>query len=205
VKEEAASGKNVVWMAAGGLLLLIILAVGFPVLSRSSGGAGPSGVDMAPGMGGMPTGSGITDLTALPLEEQALILFNRVMMSNSAGNVSDVAFFLPKALVLHEQVSPTDPDGLYHHALLLMLAEDNEGALGKALQGLQEVEDYLLLLAVAGEASANLGDSAAARGFYAHFLEVYEVEMALMRFGYDHHQAILPIYREAAVAFLGGG
>jgi tetratricopeptide (TPR) repeat protein len=160
---------------------------------------------MAPGLGGMPTGSGITDLTSMPLEDQATVLFNRVMMSNSAGDASDVAFFLPKALVIHEQLGPTDPDGLYHYALLLMLAEDHEGALGKALEGLQEVPDYLLLLAVAGGASAALGDSAAAREFYAHLLEVYEVEMALMRFGYDHHQPILPIYREEAANFLGGG
>jgi hypothetical protein len=204
-REEAPSGRNVVWWAAGGLLLLMVLAVGFPVLSRSSGGTAPAGGGMDPGMGGMPTGSGIADLGSMSLEDQATVLFNRVMMSNSADNASDVAFFLPKALVIHEQVSPTDPDGLYHYALLLMLAEDPEGALSKALEGLQEVPDYLLLLAVAGEASAALGDSAAAREFYAHFLEVYEVEMALMRFGYDHHQPILPMYREEAVAFLGGG
>jgi tetratricopeptide (TPR) repeat protein len=156
-------------------------------------------------MEGMPTGSGITDLTTMPLEEQATVLFNRVMISNSAGDTDDVAFFLPKALVIHEQLAPTDPDGIYHYALLLMVDDDFEGALAKALEGLEEVPDYLLLLAIAGEASAAVGDSAAARDFYSHLLEVYDVEMDLMRFGYDHHQPILPVYREAAAEFLGGG
>jgi hypothetical protein len=86
-------------------------------------------------MGGLPSTSGITDLTTMPLEEQATVLFNRVMMSNSAGNTDDVAFFLPKALVIHEQLDPLDPDGLYHYALLLMVGDDPEGALAKAFRG----------------------------------------------------------------------
>lgn len=204
-EQQSPQGRSLAWWAAGGFLILAILAVGYPVLSRSSGGAGPAGGGAAPGMGGMPTGSGITDLTTMPLEEQATVLFNRVMISNSAGDTDDVVFFLPKALVIHEQLAPTDPDGIYHYALLLMVDDNPEGALAKALEGLEEVPDYLLLLAIAGEASAAVGDSAAARDFYSHLLEVYDVEMDLMRFGYDHHQPILPVYREAAAEFLGGG
>ena len=204
-EQQSPQRRSLAWWAAGGLLALAILAVGYPVLSRSSDGAGSAGGGAAPGMGEMPTGSGITDLTTMPLEEQATILFNRVMISNSAGDTDDVAFFLPKALIIHEQLAPTDPDGIYHYALLLMVGEDPEGALAKALEGLEEVPDYLLLLAIAGEASAAVGDSAAAREFYSHLLEVYDVEMDLMRFGYDHHQPILPVYREAAAEFLGGG
>ncbi len=198
-------GSNAVWWGNGVLLVLAILAVGFPVLSRSAPGPGPDSGVGAPGTGGPEMGGGLADLTSMPLEEQALVLFNRVMISNSAGNVTDVAFFLPKALAIHEQLSPTDQDGLYHHALLLMVAEEPQGALDKALKGLEDVPDYLLLLAVAGEASAILGDSAAAREFYAHFLEVYDAEMELMRFGYDHHKPILPVYRDEAIGFLRGG
>jgi hypothetical protein len=205
VSEQVRAGTNATWWAAGGLLVLVVLAVGYPVLSRGSGGVDPAGGGVAPGMGGMPAGGGITDLTTMSLEDQATILFNRVMMSNSAGDTSDVEFFLPKALVIHEQLGPSDPDGLYHYALLLMVAQDPEGALGKALLGLGEVPDYLLLLAIAGEASAALGDTAAAREFYAHLLDVYDAEMELMRFGYDHHQPILPVYRDEATMFLRGG
>lgn len=199
-------GRNPAWWAAGALLILVIVALGYPVLSRSSANGLPGGGSQGiPGMGGGEAGGGPVDITTMPLDEQATILFNRVMTSNSAGDSADVAFFLPKALIIHEQLDPTDPDGLYHYALLLMVGEDFSGALAKAREGLAEVPDYLLLLAVGGEASAALGDTLAAGDYYAHFLDVYDVEMGLMRFGYEHHQAILPAYREEAAAFLGRG
>jgi hypothetical protein len=141
----------------------------------------------------------------MPLESQATTLFNRVMTSSSVGDTADVNFFLPKALVIHEQLAPTDADGLYHFALLHQVNGDPESALATAREGLAGTPDYLLLLAVAGEASATLGDRESARGFFEHFLRVYEEEMALMRPGYEHHQRIFPQYREEALAFLGRG
>jgi tetratricopeptide (TPR) repeat protein len=124
------------------------------------------------------------------------------MSSSSVGDTADVAFFLPKALIIHEQLNPTDPDGLYHYALLYQVGGDAEAALAKAEQGLSESPDYLLLLAVAAEAQASLGNDAAARELYARFLEVYDAELAIMRPGYEHHQTILPVYREEARVFL---
>jgi tetratricopeptide (TPR) repeat protein len=141
----------------------------------------------------------------MPVEEQATILFNRVMASSSAGDTADVAFFLPKALIIYEQLNPTDPDGIYHFALLHQVGGDSESALGKAREGLARAPDYLLLLAVAAEASASLGDRAGAGELYGRFLEVYDAEMALMRPGYEHHQPIFPVYRSQAEAFLASG
>ena len=82
---------------------------------------------------------------------------------------------------------------------------DHQAALAKAQEGLAQVPDYLLLLAVAAEASTGLGDEGGAREFYDHFLDVYDTEMALMRPGYEHHQAIFPAYRAQAEAFLNPG
>ena len=141
----------------------------------------------------------------MSLEEQGTILFNRVMASSSAGDTADVTFFLPKALVIYGQLDPTDPDGLYHFALLHQVGGDFEAALVTAQRGLADVPDYLLLLAVVGESSAASGDMEGARGAYQHFLDVYETEMGLMRPGYEHHQAIFPVYRDAAEAFLSQG
>jgi tetratricopeptide (TPR) repeat protein len=152
--------------------------------------------------GGQP---GLVDLTTMTLEDQGTVLFNRVMSSNSTGDTADVAFFLPKAFVIYEQLNPTDPDGLYHYALLHQVDGDFENALAKARTGLADTPDYLLLLAVAAEASAALGDNQAAREYYGRFLEVYDEEMALMRPGYEHHQSIFPVYRDEATAFLEGG
>jgi tetratricopeptide (TPR) repeat protein len=141
----------------------------------------------------------------MPVDSQATVLFNRVMTSSSIGDTADVEFFLPKALLIHEQLNPTDPDGLYHFALLHQVGGDFEAALAKARQGLAEVPDYLLLLAVAAESLANLGEEEEAGELYGRFLEVYDAEMALMRPGYEHHQPIFPAYKAEAEEFLNRG
>jgi tetratricopeptide (TPR) repeat protein len=156
-------------------------------------------------MGGGAGNAGLVDLTTMSLEEQGTILFNRVMASSSAGDTADVTFFLPKALIIYGQLDPSDQDGLYHFALLHQVGEDYEAALATARRGLADVPDYLLLLAVVGEASAASGDMEGAREAYQHFLDVYDTEMGLMRPGYEHHQTIFPVYREAAAAFLNQG
>ncbi len=195
--------SNLAWWVAGVLLVVVLIALGYPVLNRGNGPAG--GGTAPPGMGGSTGEAGAVDLATMTLEEQGTVLFNRVMSSSSAGDTADVAFFLPKALVIYEQLGPTDPDGLYHYALLYQVGEDFDSALAKAKEGLDKVPDYLLLLAVAGQASEGLGDEAGAREFYSQFLEVYDAEMALLRPGYEHHQPIFPVYRDEAQAFLNRG
>ena len=193
---------NLAWWVAGALLVVVLFSLGYPVLTRNSGqGAGVA----PPGMGGATGGGGAVDLTTMSLEEQGTILFNRVMGSSSAGDTADVAFFLPKALVIYGELNPTDPDGLYHYALLYQVGGDFEAALAKAQEGLAQIPDYLLLLAVAAEAYLGLGDEAAAREMYTHFLDVFDFEMGQLRPGYEHHQNIFPVYRDEAEAFLSSG
>ncbi len=195
--------SNLAWWVAGALLVVVLISLGYPVLSR---GGSPSGAGVTPaGMGGSTGGAGAVDLTTMTLEEQGTILFNRVMSSTSAGDTADVEFFLPKALVVYEQLNPTDPDGIYHYALLHQTGGDFEAALAKAQEGLAQVPDYLLLLAVAAQAKAGLGDNDGAKEVYSHFLDVYDAEMALLRPGYEHHQPIFPEYRTQAQAFLNQG
>jgi len=196
-------GSKLAWWMAGVFLVLLLGALGYPILTRDDGMS--QGGQVAPGMGGESGGAGLVDLTTMPLGEQATTLFNRVMASNSAGDTADVNFFLPKALVIHEQLNPTDPDGIYHFALLHQVGGDFEAALSKAQEGLADAPDYLLLLAVAAEASSNLGDAAQAAEYYQRFVAVYDREIALARLGYDHHQPILPVYREEALAYLNEG
>jgi len=200
---RARGNVTTAWWVAGIAMVVLLLVLGYPLLTRS---VSPDGVRTAPtGMGSGSGESSPVDLTTMSLEEQGTVLFNRVMASNSSGDTADVAFFLPKALVIYEQLSPTDPDGLYHFTLLHQVGGDFEGALAKARTGLDQVPDYLLLLAAAAEASAALGDDAGARALYGRFLEVYDAEMALMRPGYEHHQPIFPEYRAQAQAYLNSG
>jgi hypothetical protein len=192
---------NLGWWVAGALLVVTILALGYPILTRSDGPTG--GAVAPPGMGGAGGGAGAVDLTTMSLEEQGTVLFNRVMGSSSAGDSADVEFFLPKALVIYGQLNPADPDGLYHYALLHQVGGDFEAALAKAGEGLAQIPDYLLLLAVAAEASVGLGNESAAQEYYGQYLDVFDAEMELMRPGYEHHTSIFPVYREEALAFLG--
>ncbi|MGD2120898.1 MAG: hypothetical protein PVJ76_04100 [Gemmatimonadota bacterium] len=185
------------------MMVLLLVALGYPVLTRD--GSPPAGGVAPQGMGGDRGSSGLVDLTTMPVDSQATVLFNRVMTSSSIGDTADVEFFLPKALLIHEQLNPTDPDGLYHFALLHQVGGDFEAALAKARQGLAEVPDYLLLLAVAAESLANLGEEEEAGELYGRFLEVYDAEMALMRPGYEHHQPIFPAYKAEAEEFLNRG
>lgn len=199
----ASKNPNLAWWVAGALLVVVLFSLGYPVLSRGTRSGG--GVQSPGSMGGETGGQGLVDLTTISLEEQGTILFNRVMTSNSNGDTADVEFFLPKALFVYGELEPTDPDGLYHFALLHQVGGDHEAALEKARAGLTETPDYLLLLAVAAQASVALGDDSTARELYGRLLEVYDAEMALMRPGYEHHQAILPAYREEARTFLNRG
>jgi tetratricopeptide (TPR) repeat protein len=152
-------------------------------------------------MAGGGTGTAV-DLSTISLDDQGTALFNRVMTASSMGDTATLNFFLPKALVIYEQLAPSDPDGLYHYSLLYLTGSSFEEARATAEQGLADTPDYLLLLAVAGEASAGLGEVERAREYYSHFLEVYDAEMALLRPGYEHHQNIFPVYKAEAEAFL---
>lgn len=199
----SSGSPSVAWWVAGGLLVVVLVALGYPILTRDDGQIGGSGMPAgaAPGT----ETQGLVDLTTMPLEDQGTRLFNRVMSSNSVGDTADVEFFLPKALVIYEQLDPQDPDGIYHYALLHQVGGDFEAALAKSREGLAQVPDYLLLLAVAAESSLALGDTGAARESYRRFLDLYDAELELMRPGYEHHMTILPVYRDEARAFLGSG
>ena len=205
-EEGPGSNARMAWWVAGAMLVVAMVALGYPVLSRGGDtGAGMGTPGAPPGMGGGTSGSGLVDLASMSLEEQATRTFNRVMSANSAGDTATVNFFLPKALTVYEQLNPTDPDSRYHIALLHMVGQDYQAALAEAGKGLAETPDYLLLLGVAAEASLALGDEAAATEYYRHLLDVYDTELGMSRIGYDHHQPMFPAYREEARAFLGEG
>lgn len=193
------------WWVAGALLVVVLVALGYPALTRNTSPQPGSGSGVPPGMGGAQGGASAVDLTTMSLDEQGTILFNRVMRSSSAGDQADVDFFLPKALIIYEEINPTDPDGLYHYALLHMVGQDYAAALEKAREGLAQVPDYVLLLGVGAEAAAAMGDTTTARELYVHLLDVYDAELGATRAGYEHHQPMFPAYKSAAEAFLGQG
>lgn len=203
-REGPAGNSRVAWWVAGAMLVVALVALGYPVLNRGVGER-PTGTAAPPGMGGASGGASAVDLTTMTLEEQGTLLFNRVMTSSSNGDVGDVEFFQPKAIVIYEQIDPQDPDGLYHFSLLHLAGGELAQALAKAEEGLASEPDYILLMGAAAEAAVRMGDLEGARRYYTHLLEVYDAELGMIRPGYEHHQPMFAAYREAARAFLDQG
>ncbi len=192
-----AGGSNLGWWVAGVILVVAAVALGYPALTRNTSSA-PAGA------GAGPMGEAV-DLSSMSLEEQATRLFNRVMTSASAGDTADVAFFLPKAIVIYEQLEGLDADGLFHFTLLYLTGGQYDSALAKAREGLEANPDHILLLDAAAEAALGTGDTATAREYFSRLLEVYDTEMTRTRPGYVDHQRLFPEYRSRAEAYLQGG
>ncbi len=188
------------WIIAGASLVALIVVLILPALRES-----PAGISMGGGAAPMAgaTGGGLAPLTGTP-REQADRLFNRVMQERENGNLEQAAFFLPMAVQAYQQAGPLDADGLYHLSILQAASSDLDGALSTAKLILDTTPDHLLGLAAAAEAASQLGDDAAARGYWQRYIQVYDAEKQKPIQEYLDHARILPDYLETARALAGG-
>jgi len=192
------SGESLGWWVAGSLLVVILLAIAYRTFGW--GGEESPSAAAAPALG--PTGS--VDLASMTPREAADRLFTRVMAAVEQGNDAEAMSFLPMAIDAYGLARPLDSDGLYHLALLQAASGAFAASLESAKEGLTAAPEHLLLLSSAGEASKELGDQAAAAGFYTLLLDAWDREMALQRQEYTDHARILPLLREDAELFLDG-
>ena len=132
--------------------------------------------------------------------EAADRLFNRVMTAVSAGNSAEVVQFMPMAIRAFELAEPRDADGKFHVVLLNLTAQLNAEALAGAEDILSELPNHLLGLAMAGDASLALGDSASARGYYGRWLDAFETEAAKDLLEYRDHAPMFPEMQAKAEA-----
>jgi hypothetical protein len=132
-------------------------------------------------------------------------LFNRVTSAIEQGNDTEAMSFLPMAIDAYGLARPLDSDGLYHLALLQAASGGFAASLESAREGLTDAPEHLLLLSTAAEAAKELGDEAAAEGYYTLLLDAWDREMALQRLEYTDHARMLPLLREDAELFLGEG
>jgi hypothetical protein len=132
--------------------------------------------------------------------EAADRLFNRVMTAVSAGDPTEAGTFLPMAIAAFELAEPLDTDGKFHVVLLRLTGQFNAEALEGAEEILLEQPNHLLGLAMAGDASLALGDSAGARGYYQRWLDAYETEMAKNLLEYRDHAPMFPEMQATAEA-----
>ena len=198
-----ASGNQVAWWMAGGLLLGLGLVIAYPLYSGRD--SAPSAFATGAVTGSVarpvagPSGT-LPDLSTMTPREAADRLFNRVMTAVSAGNSAEVVQFMPMAIRAFELAEPLDADGKFHVVRLNLTAQLNAEALAGAEDILSELPNHLLGLAMAGDASLAMSDSASARTYYGRWLDAYETEVAKGLSEYEEHAGMFPEMQAKAEA-----
>lgn len=190
------------WWIIGVAMIVIIVALAWPILRPGREGAGGGGPGMAGAPGAGPMTGGV-DLSSMTPREAADRLFNRVMSAAEAGDTAQLRFFLPMAVQAYQQAQPLDADGYYHLSLLQRQAGQADSALATAREALEAAPDHLLALVAAARAAHELGSNDRAREYYARILSVYDAERARNLPEYEAHARQLPEILEEARAFTG--
>jgi hypothetical protein len=197
--KTATSASQLPWIIAGAALIVAIAAVLLP---------GIRGAPAQPAGGEAPFASGGGNGSPPPLSgtprEQADRLFNRIMQERSQGNEEQARFFVPMAVQAYQSSQPLDADGLYHLSLIHAVGGDYASAKQVAEQILASSPNHLLGLAALAEATAGLGDNAAARTAWQNFLSNLKSEKAKNLPEYLDHSRILEQY-EIDARTKGGG
>lgn len=199
------------WVIAGVAVAVVALVLFLPDDTRRAGPAEMTGTSAPPFAGGAPGGSGAAGAPGAgmgglssDMRVNADRLFNRIMTAAEQGNQAEVDQFMPMAIQAYGMVEDLDDDGLYHLAVLHLVAGDPAQARATTDRILDASPDHILALGVAAEAAAAAGDSAAAAADYRRLLEGYGAESAKPLPEYVDHQPMLEEYRERARAFTGG-
>jgi len=196
-------GANLPWWIAGAALFGLILVIGWSVVhsqnptAQRPGEAGPA----AGAAGNAAMGASTIDLSKMSPQEAADRLFNHVMTDLANGDTTDALNFQPMAVQAYQVAEPLDLDELFHLSLLEGL-RDPETALGTAKRILKTDPDHLLGLGAAAQWSLALGDTAAALGYYKHFLKVYDAQVAKKLPEYEAHKEYLAEVKPEAQAFV---
>jgi hypothetical protein len=197
--DAASSDKRMIWGLAGAFVVGVALIVLLPILKKETTEAVPGGALPEPIVGGTGSAAGTPpDISNMSPRQRADALFTRVMSAAENGDTATAMQFMPMALAAFDMAQPLDLDGLWHLALLHETNKDLPSALAVLRQGLDANPDHLLLLGAAAEVSLRSGDAAAARQYNAHFLQVYDGEIAKNLEEYRGHSNVVTQYRQDA-------
>lgn len=185
---DPARSARLVWGVTGVFLLGLALIFALPLLRRDEAPPAAAPTDGPP------------DLSAMTPRQAADRLFNRVMLANEQGSAAEAQQFLPMAIQAHDMARPLDSDGLFHLALLHLLAGDAASARAVAEEVLASEPNYLLALAAGADAALAQGDQAAADAYYGRFLAAYDSEMARGLEEYGVHRVTIDQTRRDALA-----
>lgn len=194
------NSSNTPWLMAGGVLVIIILAMVVPMFLGDDAPVQQQ-TTTAPFAGN--AGSGAPPQLSDNMRENADRLFNRIMETRETGDPAQAAQFYPMAIQAYQASEPLDADGLYHLSLIQSASGDFTAGRATAQRILDMSPNHLLGLGAAAEASLEAGDTETAREYYQRFLDVYETERANQYPEYLDHAAILPSYEQQARAVTG--
>jgi hypothetical protein len=186
------------------MFVALIVVLAWPVINPSEPEPAAPAQPAAPFAGGEPGTGAPPDLSSMSPREAADRLYNRVMQAAEAGDEAEVQRFLPMAIQAYGMIDPLDDDARYHVATLQRAGGDFVSALATAEAGLADKPDHLLLLAAAADAADGMGDRAAARRHWQHFLEVFDVQKSLGLSEYLDHDGVLQQSRDHAREVMGG-
>jgi len=199
---ESDGASQIGWWAAGAMMVFLIAVLAYPILVPQEG------MDVNPGPTGAPASAfgdpSSVDLNSMSPQQAAANLYGRVMTLLSAGDTTQVQFFLPMAISAHQQAEPLDADGRFHYSSLQRIAGQPEDALVSADQILEEIPTHLLGLYAAGMAAQDLGETERAAGYFQRLLDGWDDERALNRLEYEQHRDMMLDVRETAEAAVGG-
>ncbi|HEX6090366.1 MAG TPA: zinc ribbon domain-containing protein [Gemmatimonadales bacterium] len=205
---QATRPEKTAWIAAGSLVLFLMMIVGYRVLTGNTAAAGARAPDMAnagnaapggaadPG-GGLPTGRA-PDISALSPQERFLRLNNRVMEAAGRGDTATVVNFTPMALGAYAQLPSATNDERYHAAVLHAQVGRAAEALALADTMLQTTPRYLLAYVVRGDIAEIQRDSARLRAAFADFQAAYDEEIRAPRAEYVDHRNVLDDFLQRA-------
>jgi hypothetical protein len=150
----------------------------------------------AVGAGPVPT----VDLSSLTPRQAADHLFNRVMMANEQGNVSEALEVAPMAVHSYEILGALDADAHYHLGLIHVVTGDFDKAREQIAKIKELVPDHLLGFTLEQAIAEQIGDQDAVARAYAAFAAAYDSEIAVGRSEYSDHRSTLERFRAAARA-----
>lgn len=194
------------WWMAGAMFVFLLSVLAYPVLvpqqtrMQNPGPTGGAQSEVQQFQAGQ--GAQGVDLSAMTPIQAANRLFNRVMGANQQGNTEQVEFFLPMSITAYEQAEPLDADGLYDLSTLYRLAGRTDEAIAASQRILDATPTHLFGLQAAGEAHAQLGDSAQAGEYFQAILDNWDSEQASPRVAYQMRPAMMPMIRRTAEEFL---
>ncbi len=135
----------------------------------------------------------MAELEAMGPRAAADRLFDRVMQSQSAGDLAQARRFAPMAKAAYAQVPPTeaDPDMRFHVGMLDLTLGDAVSAAAAAESMLGDDDAHLLALVLATRSAEAIGDSAGADEYLRRLRSAYAESGGTGRAEYDAHRAVI--------------